>query len=175
MNNYEDLNMDKSSYKNTSKNSQILNQSNNTEQFNSFKYKHFNNFYYNIINGHLKMQYLNNLTNQNDNKISSIIKNEFLHKTLNEKLYLSPIMNNNLPYKTTFSYYDNKKIFDNEPSKEKFDNIKRKKFNASSENKQFNKHGIHMPNFKNQKKNFNNNNIKYINKGENTIPNILTK
>ena len=83
MNNYENLNMDKSSYKNTSKNSKILNQSNNTEQFNSFKYKHFNNFYYNIINGHLKMQYLNNLTNQNDNKISSIIKNEFLHKTLN--------------------------------------------------------------------------------------------
>ena len=176
MNNYEDLNMDKSSYKNTSKNSKILNQSNNTEQFNSFKYKHFNNFYYNIINGHLKMQYLNNLTNQNDNKISSIIKNEFLHKTLNEKLYLSPIMNNNLPYKTAFSYYDNKKIFDNDPSKEKFDNIKRKKFNASSENKQFNKHGIHMPNFKNQKKNFNNNNnIKYINNEENTIPNILTK
>ena len=73
-------------------------------------------------------------------------------------------MNNNLPYKTEFSYYDNKKIFDNGPSKEKFDNIKRKKFNASSENKQFNKHGIHMLNLKNQKKNFNdnNNNIKYI-------------
>jgi hypothetical protein len=175
MNNY-DNNLDFEKHNNKTKNTKNIYQSNNTEQFNSFKYKHFNNYYYNIINEQLKKHHINNnFLNKNDKQISSLIKNELLHKTLIEKLFINPNINYNNANKTAFSYYENKKILEKEKSE--IDNFYKKKFNSSTDNRHFTKNALTTTtNYKNQKKNYFNNNTKYINKdkGQNTIPNILT-
>ena len=63
----------------------------NIEQFNSFKYKHFNNFFCNIINEQLKFLKKNDLSNKYDNNSNLITKNEHSNK----KLYLDYTNNNN--------------------------------------------------------------------------------
>ena len=119
-------------------------------QFNSFKYKHFNNFFYNIIKDQLKHQQMNDISNK-----KSLIKNEFLNKTLYKKMYLHKKSNNK-----------NKIELD-------IDNNNLLKKAKSKDNKLMSKNIL--SNFKNQKKTFPYINSIYINKGQNTnpIPNIL--
>ena len=129
------------------------------EQFNSFKYKHFNNFFYNIIKDQLKYHQIKNLElNKNYNESKSLIKNEFLNKTLYKKMNLQNKSNNK-----------NKIEIDN------FDNSNLMKKPKLKDNKSINKNSLPKFNFKNQKKSFPYINSKYINKGQNTnpIPNIL--
>ncbi len=177
MKKYEKINIEKQNNKNAKKNNtETIYQSNKTEQFNSFKYKHFNNYYYNIITEQIKKHGLNNyskILNQDDKQKNSLIRNELLYKSANGRLFLSPNINNNNINRTTFSYYGNKKMFENEISGEKNDNFHKKIYNSSSDNRRFNKNDLSKKNYRNQKKNIYNN-IQYINKGQNTIPNILT-
>ena len=154
MNNYDNnLDFEKHNNKTNIKNTKNIYQSNNTEQFNSFKYKHFNNYYYNIINEQLKKHHINNnFLNKNDKQISSLIKNELLHKTLIEKLFINPNINYNNANKTALSYYENKKILEKEKSE--IDNFYKKKFNSSTDNRHFTKNALTKTttNYKNQKK-----------------------
>ena len=125
------------------------------DQFNSFKYKHFNNFFHNIINEQLKFHHKNDLSNNNDNKEDLIIRNELLNKTLNQKLLLKNKNRNQID----FEYINNNNI----------NNVKNKFLNKakSKENKIINQ------NFKNESNIFPNINPKYKNNGQNTIPFIF--
>ena len=83
-----------SSYKNSSeknlyKNSSTVNHNDklnleNSQQFNSFKFQHFNNFFNNFFHDKLKSQLNNYLSEEKDNA-PSIFKNEILNETLSEK------------------------------------------------------------------------------------------
>ena len=129
------------------------------DQFNSFKYKHFNNFFHNIINEQLKFHHKNDLQNNNDNKEDIIIKNESLNKTLNQNLLLKNKNRNQI----NFEYINNSN----------FNNVKNKFLNKakSKENKIINQNANH--NFKNESNIFPNIKSKYINNGQNTILNIF--
>ena len=118
----------------------------NTEQFNSYKYKHFNYFFCNIINEQLKLHQKNDLSNKYDNNSNLITKNEHSNK----KLYLDYTNNNNI-------YNVKNKFLTKEKSKEN---------NITNKN-------ILNSNYKNQKKSFPKINKKYISQGQNTIPYIL--
>ena len=87
------------------------------DQFNSFKYKHFNNFFHNIINEQLKFHHKNDLQNNNDNKEDIIIKNESLNKTLNQNLLLKNKNRNQI----NFEYINNSN----------FNNVKNKFLNKA--------------------------------------------
>ena len=137
----------------------------NQKQFNSFKYKHFNNFFCNILNEQLKQKYVNNNLNQNEKnddiyKNNVIIKNELIHETLNKKrpsrIYLKH------DNRTVFNHYDikNNNIF-LKPQKKGY--ISHTRNNAT------------LTNFKNKKKNLPNINIKFINKDQKTISNFISK
>ena len=125
------------------------------DQFNSYKYNHFNNFFHNIINEQLKFHHKNDLSNNNDNKEDLIIRNELLNKTLNQKLLLKNKNRNQID----FEYINNNNI----------NNVKNKFLNKakSKENKIINQ------NFKNESNIFPNINPKYKNNGQNTIPFIF--
>ena len=56
----------------------------NSQQFNSFKFQHFNNFFNNFFHDKLKSQLNNYLSEEKDNA-PSIFKNEILNETLSEK------------------------------------------------------------------------------------------
>lgn len=56
----------------------------NIGQFNTFKFKHFNNFFNNLFHDKLKTELINYLSEKN-NKSTSIFKNEILNETLSEK------------------------------------------------------------------------------------------
>ena len=56
----------------------------NNGQFNSFKFKHFNNFFNNLFYDRLKSELINYLSDK-DNNTTSIFKNEFLNETFSEK------------------------------------------------------------------------------------------
>ena len=83
-----------SSYRNNSekslnKNSLAINHNDklnleNSQQFNSFKFQHFNNFFNNFFHDKLKSQLNNYLSEEKDNA-PSIFKNEILNETLSEK------------------------------------------------------------------------------------------
>ena len=83
-----------SSYKNSSeknlyKNSSTVNHNDklnleNSQQFNSFKFQHFNNFFNNFFQDKLKSQLNNYLSEEKDNA-PSIFKNEILNETLSDK------------------------------------------------------------------------------------------
>ena len=83
-----------SSYRNNSekslnKNSLAINHNDklnleNSQQFNSFKFQHFNNFFNNFFHDKLKSQLINYLSEEKDNA-PSIFKNEILNETLSEK------------------------------------------------------------------------------------------
>ena len=84
-----------SSYKNNSGNNLIknnfeINQNNrinldNCQQFNSFKFQHFNNFFNNFFHDKLKSQLINYLSYKDSRP--SIFKNEILSETLSEKTF----------------------------------------------------------------------------------------
>ena len=56
----------------------------NSQQFNSFKFQHFNNFFNNFFHDKLKSQLISYLSEEKDNA-PSIFKNEILNETLSEK------------------------------------------------------------------------------------------
>lgn len=137
----------------------------NQNQFNSFKYKHFNNFFCNILNEQIKQQYVNKNIIQNENtddvyKNNTIIKNEFIHETLSKKrpsrIYLKH------DNRTVFNHYDLKhnNIF-LKPQKKSY--ISHTRNNAT------------LTNFKNKKKTLPNINIKFINNNNDpkTISNFI--
>ena len=137
----------------------------NQNQFNSFKYKHFNNFFCNILNEQLKQKYVNNNLAQNEKnddvyKNNIIIKNEFINETLYKRrpsrIYLK------YDNRTVFNHYDIKKnnIF-LKPQKKVY--ISHTRNNAT------------LTNFKNKKKMLPNINIKFINKDQKTISNMISK
>ena len=153
-------------------NQNILNISPNNEfnlthigQFNTFKFKHFNNFFNNLFHDKLKFELINYLSEKN-NKSTSIFRNEFLNETLSEKT-LSDFKERKNQFKTR------KK---NAIANTKLNNIGSyfsPKTNNSTKYKSLDK--IYLSKF-NQSK-FNNksssiNYSKYISKGQSTIPNI---
>ena len=136
----------------------------NQNQFNSFKYKHFNNFFCNILNEQLKQKIVNQYINQNEKndniyKNNTIIKNEFIHETLNKKrpsrIYLKH------DNQTAFNHYD----------------IKHNNIFLKSQKKSYISHtrnNATLTNFNNNKKTLPNINIKFINKGQKTISNFVS-
>ena len=126
-------------------------------EFNTFKYKHFNNFFYNIINDKLtQINQINNSSNKNDNIIHSIINSDYIPKSFNKKLFLNYHANTKNNDKNKSVINNNNSLFKSESK----DKINFKNYNNSY--------------FKNQKKILPNISPKYINKGQNTIPNIIT-
>ena len=138
----------------------------NQNQFNSFKYKHFNNFFCNILNEQIKQKYVNKNINQNENnddvyKNNTIIKNEFIHETLSKKrpsrIYLK---NDN---RTVLNHYD----------------IKHNNIFLKPQKKSYISHTRNsgtLTNFKNKKKTLPNINIKSINnnKDQKSISNFIS-
>ena len=138
----------------------------NQNQFNSFKYKHFNNFFCNILNEQIKQKYVNKNINQNENnddvyKNNTIIKNEFIHETLSKKrpsrIYLK---NDN---RTVLNHYD----------------IKHNNIFLKPQKKSYISHTRNsgtLTNLKNKKKTLPNINIKSINnnKDQKSISNFIS-
>ena len=86
MSSYNNKNIIKQSQKSSSNivTSNALNE-NSGKIFNSIKFKHFNIFFKNYFNEHLKSQLINYLSEKNNNKSTSIFRNEYLNETLSEK------------------------------------------------------------------------------------------
>jgi hypothetical protein len=139
-----------------------------TGQFNTFKFKHFNNFFNNLFHEKLKSEIINYLSEKN-NKSTSIFKNEFLNETLSEK--------------TLSDFKERRKEFKigkkNAIANTKLNNIDSyfsHNTNKSTKYKSLDK--IYLSKF-NQSK-FNNksssiNYSKYLSKGQSTIPNISNR
>ena len=154
--NQETVNIEKTKHKNIN-NSLKKKLNSDINEFNTFKYKHFNNFFYNIINDQLtQINQINNSSNKNDNIIHSIINSDYIPKSFNKKLFLNYHANTKNNDKNKSVINNNNSLFKSESKDKK--NIKN--FNNSY--------------FKNQKKILPNISPKYINKGQNTIPNIIT-
>ena len=163
-----------SNFKKSNQNSSTQNNNSLTktdiEQFNSFKYKHFNNFFYNILNEQLKNSQINNLSNKLDEQLNSINKNELFNKTLNQNLFLNSKSNfkNTYNNKNKFELPYNNNIFNlkSTQSKVKYESMY---LNNFSENKN---NSSHLKN-KNQNKALPNISPKYKNAEQNTIPDIF--
>lgn len=137
----------------------------NQNQFNSFKYKHFNNFFCSILNEQIKQKFISNNLNQNENnndvyKNNTIIKNEFIHQTLNKKRPSRIYLKHDNRTGTAFNHYDiNYNNIFLKPYKKSY--ISHTRNNAT------------LTNFKDKKKTLPNINIKFINKEQKTISNFL--
>ena len=172
MNFYEDLNMEKI----VQKSAKIINEitKKNEEKFNSFKSKHFNKFFYNIINEQLKLRFINNKININDiNKSDSIIKNEYLHKTIKKKNILNQNINLKIHKNINLLHYDDyDNILPKTISKEIINKQQKKDFNIFYPDSKSDKNNNEIDSKKENKIILKNNKI-YINKGQNTIRNTL--
>ena len=153
-------------------NQNILNISRNTQlnitnigQFNTFKFKHFNNFFNSLFHDKLKSQLINYIHEKN-NKSTSIFKNEFLNETLSEKT-LSEFNERRKRVKA------NKKNAIINTKLKNIDSYLSYKANNSTQYKSLDKIYLSKINKSNNSYNKSSSiNSKYISKGQNTIPNI---
>ena len=136
----------------------------NFGQFNTFKFKHFNNFFNNLFHEKLKSELINYLSEKN-NKSTPVFKNEFLNETLsdktisdfNEKSKIIRIKKHNAMVNTKFKNIDSYFSYNTNGSTryKSLDKIYLNKFNQSISN--------------NKSSSINS---KFLSKEQNTIPNI---